>query len=635
MSSATNVYLGGPGTSGTLDLAGNTISLASLSVAASANAAAQVVGNSSTNSNATLVLSSRTSFGGTIQDVLRSGSQQTGVTVTAGNVVLNGSNSYSGPTNVNGGVLSINEVQTGSGNYNVSSSAALLINGLQSGGGTITVSPGGILGGAGSIASPISLASGANLVAGGLSGSAGTLSLSALALNGGGTTQFGLTANPSAGNGLINVSGLLSLTGTTTINVVNLGGGLASGTYSYPLFTYGSLSGTPSSAFALASTATNSRQSVSFTSTSNTNGEILLNISANPHTLVWTGAVNGTWDATSDGQNWQNSQSSADYFANGDNVTFDDSTGGTTVRVSIAGSVSPGSVAVNTNLYGVVLTGTGSVGGQMGLLKTGAASLTLSNTNNYSGNTSIQAGTLVVGTNNALSTASTVVFGASQNSGTLDLAGNSQQVAGLATSPNATAANQIIGNSSTVSDSTLCFAATSPSTFGGTMQDSVNGGTHRVNLDVVSGQLTLTGSNTYTGATTINGGTLQLGCSSAVPSGALAPNVSISGVLDLNGNGLVLPSISGTGTVVISLALRFNCNHHAWRWRYKLHVRGRIARWNCRHIAYQNRFRDINADRFKLQFRRNDRQRRHIADWQRWPDRKHYCQCRRQCRARF
>ena len=82
----------------------------------------------------------------------------------------------------------------------------------------------------------------------------------------------------------------------------------------------------------------------------------------------------------------------------------------------------------------------------------------------------------------------------------------------------ATAANQIIGNSSTTSNSTLTFSGgntggtfaagegtPSTSTFGGTIKNSVNGGTKMVLLNVVAGTLNLTGNSTYTGGTTVNG----------------------------------------------------------------------------------------------------------------------------------
>jgi autotransporter-associated beta strand protein len=551
LSTSTNVFLGGPGTSGTLDLGGNSVALASLAAAPGSNAASQIVGNSSTTSDAVLALSGTTSFAGSIQDSLGNGGHKTGVTISAGNVTLSGSNSYSGPTNVNGGVLSINGPQTGSGDYNVGPAATLLINGSQSGGGTLSIASGGTLGGGGSIAAAINLPSGATLAAGGLAGNAGTLSLSSLSLSGG-NVQLGLSGNPASGNGLVNVNGLLSLSGTTTINVVTLGTSLTTG--SYPLFTFGSLSGIVSSALSLAAGATNSRQSASFTSTSNANGgEIFLNVVGNPHTLVWTGITNSTWDTIPGNLNWINSQNSADYFANGDNVTFNDSSGSPAV-VSIPGLVLPGSVTVNANTYNVAFGGTGSIGGNTGLTKTGTGTLTISNTNSYTDPTAIQAGTVVVGTSNALSPASGLVLGSAASNGTLDLAGNNQQLAGLATDPAAIAANQVIGNSSNVADSTLTFSGVSPSTFGGTIQDSLGGGTQVVALDVAAGQLTLTGVNTYSGGTTINGGTLQLGSANGIPSGPSTPNIAINGTLDLNGFGLVLTSISGSGTVVNNAA---------------------------------------------------------------------------------
>jgi hypothetical protein len=103
--------------------------------------------------------------------------------------------------------------------------------------------------------------------------------------------------------------------------------------------------------------------------------------------------------------------------------------------------------------------------------------------------------------------------------GSYDIANNT---GGITLSPSAaTASSQIIGNSSTTTTSTLTFAGgntgetafaagegvSSTSTFGGTIQDSVNGGTKQVALVVSNGTLDLTGNSTYTGGTTVNGAT--------------------------------------------------------------------------------------------------------------------------------
>ena len=63
-----------------------------------------------------------------------------------------------------------------------------------------------------------------------------------------------------------------------------------------------------------------------------------------------------------------------------------------------------------------------------------------------------------------------------------------------------------------------------------------------------SGVLTLSGANTYTGATNINAGTLQAGSSSALGSNSAVtmPN-NVAATLDLNGNAIVIGSLTQTG----------------------------------------------------------------------------------------
>ena len=66
----------------------------------------------------------------------------------------------------------------------------------------------------------------------------------------------------------------------------------------------------------------------------------------------------------------------------------------------------------------------------------------------------------------------------------------------------------MIGNSSTAANAGIVFASSTPTTFGGTIQDTLGAGTKTTALSLSSGSLTPTGNNTYTGATTVNGGVL-------------------------------------------------------------------------------------------------------------------------------
>jgi len=67
-----------------------------------------------------------------------------------------------------------------------------------------------------------------------------------------------------------------------------------------------------------------------------------------------------------------------------------------------------------------------------------------------------------------------------------------------------------------------------------------------------SGTYTLTGSNTIAGpgsVTVASGATLKLGSSNKLPDGAGAGNVTVNGILDLNGNSDTVNALTGSGTV--------------------------------------------------------------------------------------
>ena len=97
-----------------------------------------------------------------------------------------------------------------------------------------------------------------------------------------------------------------------------------------------------------------------------------------PASLVWSGAVSGTWDSTTAG-NWTNNVA----FANGDFVTFDDSA--TATNVSVSGTVIPGQSAsmpgmlITNNVKDYTFSG-GEIAGTAKLLKTGAGMMTFNAT---------------------------------------------------------------------------------------------------------------------------------------------------------------------------------------------------------------------------------------------------------------
>ena len=137
-------------------------------------------------------------------------------------------------------------------------------------------------------------------------------------------------------------------------------------------------------------------------------------------------------------------------------------------------------------------------------------------------------GTTVLGATNGLATNAVADLGYSGSAGTLDLAGFNQTLNGLIKgSQTAT-----VGNSSTNSDSVLTISGVSSNTtYAGTIQDSVSGGTHKVFLTVAGGTFGLSAANTFSGDTELTGGTLALSSSTALQNSPLNLAAGDTGVL--------------------------------------------------------------------------------------------------------
>ncbi len=198
-----------------------------------------------------------------------------------------------------------------------------------------------------------------------------------------------------------------------------------------------------------------------------------------------------------------------------------------------------------------------SIGGSLTVAGNGL--LTLKAASTYTGNTT-NSGTLRLGIANALPVTTALSLGGDDGtSGTLDLAGFSQQLSGLTFNPNASAAT--ITNSSKLSPAILVYNG-GTSTFAGSIVDGTangaNGG-QAVSLTVAGGALTLAGQNTYTNITTItNGAKLYVtgsltSTNITVAAGSLldvagityavSPGASLNGIGKVNGN-VEVPGLS-------------------------------------------------------------------------------------------
>jgi autotransporter-associated beta strand protein len=366
----------------TNNLAGaNTISFGALEGVSSTN----LTGGGSAGSSAIYsigALNTPSVFGGVISN---SANQTVGLTETGNSTLtLSGDNTYTGPTSVTSGSLLLTGT-LGNTNVTVSSGASFISQSLVTG--TLTVNQG----------AAVYLGNSTT------SNSVGTLKLGTGFVVAGGTggasLYYGLSSSPtlSASNDQITVSaGTVNLSGTVNFAITLNNGVLGAGTY-YLINGGASLSvpgggnpylglnmGLPSGAvtrqtFTLARPASGST------------AYITLTVTGNAGALTWTGSNGATWDlnTTSD---WTGASPATFYDL--DSVTFDDTdTNGT---VALTGTLQPNVIYVTNNVTNYTFGGAGDIVGGTELIKSGTASLTISNTgaNSFSGPIYLNAGTL-------------------------------------------------------------------------------------------------------------------------------------------------------------------------------------------------------------------------------------------------
>jgi len=177
----------------------------------------------------------------------------------------------------------------------------------------------------------------------------------------------------------------------------------------------------------------------------------------------------------------------------------------------------PASFGTIDVLSGTTLTWTGAASGAGSLVKAGAGTLILSGSNTYGGTTTVNSGTLKLGSAGAIPAGSQLVVlpGAS-----VDYNGYVPALGGLTASP------------SGVETLTVPLSGNGTITMNGT------------------GTLVLSSTNTNTGGVVVNSGTIKLGVDNAMPS-PTSVFVAAGTFLDLNGHNSTFSGISGTGTVLL------------------------------------------------------------------------------------
>ncbi|HWU72341.1 MAG TPA: autotransporter-associated beta strand repeat-containing protein [Sphingomonas sp.] len=536
----------------TLDLGGTSQTVGALS--GTGNITSTVLGNLSL---LTVDQATNTIFSGILGDGFDSvagGTAQVGLSVRGGGVLtLSGVNSYTGPTTIFGG-----------GEIQLDGSIAS----------AVTVNSGGALSGAGTIFNAVTLNH--NGVLAGKSGQ--ILTMNSLTLNDGSVVVAALGA-PSTTE-LFKVHGDLVLTGTSTLDV-SPDTGFGAGLYRVISFD-GNLTGGGS---LTVDPAANPAWNLEVQTAAH-QVNLLAGTSANPGAFAfWNGAqtvpnnmVNGgagTWTAT--GTNWTNAAGSASGVYDPAAMLIFQGTPGT-VTVSAGG----GALDVNGGMqffvdgYEVVgdalkLTaaatsirvGDGTAAGASmtatiaspltgsgGIDKTDLGTLILSEINDYTGGTTISAGTLKLassGTLGAQTSALTIASG-----GTLDLAGTSQTVGALS------GAGGITNSASAATRSYLTVNQAGNTSYAGAITQGNTTGTVVLTKDG-AGTLSLSGNSDYA-FTTVNGGTLAIADGGNVTNalGSVGDSAGSHGAVIVTGSGSKWDTASlnigalGSGTVTVA-----------------------------------------------------------------------------------
>jgi fibronectin-binding autotransporter adhesin len=476
---------------------------------------------------------------------------------TSLNATLSGTGANAIHFDGTGNTITMNGVLSGPGGLNKSGTGTLVLNGANTYTGDTQV-----LGGTLRFSTPGSLGTGPLTVTGGLLDLTGkgvstaTQSVSLLTL-GGGAITFGVNG---AASDSIASAGAISLSGTTSLNLANIGG-VTPGTYT--LLTGASFSGPGS--IALGTTPAGF-----YTWTPNqtaTAYEVIVAGAPTPAVAYWAGSVSSVWGDASVAptSNWRTDAAGATdtnqlpgsttdvFFATNSAANLTNTLGGDfAIKSFTLTSATVGNVTINgANTLTVGSGGITKEAGSGALIFGNSAIAALSAqtwTNNdpasaltinapISGTDPISTagvGTIVLGGNNSGFTGNLAIGAGTvrlASPGAAGAANGNVTVAGtLDLGGNGITKNDISGGAGSIINSSVAGAITvaaNAGTFGGTILD----GAGTVALSKVGGgTMVLTGANNYSGGTSITGGTLAVGPGGSLGSGpiSLTANLALS-----------------------------------------------------------------------------------------------------------
>lgn len=198
----------------------------------------------------------------------------------------------------------------------------------------------------------------------------------------------------------------------------------------------------------------------------------------------------------------------------------------------------------NANFFGVI-SGTGNI------IKDNVSNQTFSGANTYTGTTSVNAGTLIVGNNSALGTIAgntSVAAGATLDLNGFNIGLEPLSLAGVGVGGNGALQNNNAGPAAAGGLVTLTANTTVGANTGNiTLSGAISGAFALTKIGAQT--LTLSGANTYTGDTTVNAGILQIQGGAAIAD-TVAVILNLPGSLELvNNNNETIGSLSGNGNV--------------------------------------------------------------------------------------
>jgi autotransporter-associated beta strand protein len=426
--------------------------------------------------------------------------------IGGGVLTLSGTNTYTGPTTINGGTFAI----TGSSSL---SNSPIQINS----GATLDIS--------GATALPFSSTASVGVNSGTIIGNTAAAGVPSLSLTNAGVTVI---VNPAVTNLFCT-----TLTTGSPTNFVNIFA--VAGITSYPTqFTIIKYSGAIAGAgFNFGIGTVPSPSTVGYVSNDTANARVVLVLNNGPKPLLWKGNISSDWDVATT-TNWLAFNVTPAAFFPHDSVTFDDTAN--TPFVSLDTLLLPDTITVTNVGLNYTVTNSGSIGGFASLLKQGTGSLTFADTggDSFSGGVTVSGGSILFATDNSIAGGLSIASGASvtvgTGVGTGTLPGGAAQDDGLITinrGADLTVANNISGAG------------------GITKQDAA--------------VTTLSGANSFTGAVTVASGTLRTSSGSALGVTNGSTTISSGATLDVNGQNLGAepiiasgPGVGGLGAIINS-----------------------------------------------------------------------------------